>query len=128
MTFDAGRRPWLWALSEDALDISFAVQHGDDLKRRAVGPINNGVVGIAGQRPEPKRARCKVGAGMAAQGAFGKKGASVVNRLFDAAGGVLAVLRDVRPDVENIGFGKRRERVTAHRLGKRSCCQLSFIA
>ena len=75
----AGFRPLqLWALSQDALDIPFAVQHGDDLKRRCVGPINNGVVRIAGRRPEPKRAGCKVGAGMAAQGAFGKKGASRV--------------------------------------------------
>ena len=46
-------------------------------------------------------------------------------RLFYAVGGVLVVTGNVRPDVENIRFGKRRERINAHRLDKR---QPSFIA
>ncbi len=62
---------------------------------------------------------------MAAHGSLGNKRASVVNRLFYAVGGVFAVIGNVRPDVENIRFGKRRESITAHRLDER---QSSFIA
>jgi hypothetical protein len=62
---------------------------------------------------------------MAAHGRFGNKRTSVVNRLFYAVGGALVVTGNVRPDVKNICFGKRRERINAHRLDKR---QPSFIA
>ena len=62
---------------------------------------------------------------MAAHGRVGNKRASVVNRLLYAVGGVFAVIGNVRPDVENIRLGKRRESISAHRFDKR---QSSFIA
>jgi hypothetical protein len=43
-----------------------------------------------------------------ARRSFGKKGASIEDGLFYAIGGVLVVVRDVSPDVENIGFGETR--------------------
>jgi len=88
-------------------------------------PVHNGVVGVAGQRPETQRTSREVGTGMAAHGRFGNKHASVVNRLFYAVGGVFAVTGNVTPEVKNIRFGKRRESTNAHRLDKR---QSSFIA
>jgi len=113
------------ALFQDAPYIFFPVQNGDNLKWGRLWPLHNGVVGVAGQRPETQRTGCEVGTGMAAHGRFGNKRASVVNRLFYAVGGVFAVIGNVTPDVKNIRFGKRRESINAHRLDKR---QSSFIA
>jgi hypothetical protein len=62
---------------------------------------------------------------MAAQGTFGNQRAGVVNRLLDAVGGVFAVLPNVAPDVEYIGFGQRGESLGAHRWEER---QSSFMA
>ena len=76
---------------------------------RCPAGTHNRVIGIAGQRPETKRASCEIGSGMAAQGGFGNKCAGIINRLFHAVGGVFAVLRNIRADVENIGSCKRRE-------------------
>ena len=50
---------------------------------------------------------------------------SIVNRLFYAVGGVLIVIGNVRPDVENVGFRERRQNVGDHRLAAR---QSSFSA
>ena len=113
------------ALFEDALDISLSMHNSDDLKRGLLWPIHDDVIGISAQRPQTKGTDCKVGAGMAAHGSFGKKDPSIEDSLFYAIGSVLAVVRDVSPDVEDIGFGARRENITAHRLCKR---QLSFIS
>ena len=55
---------------------------------------------------------------MAAHGSFGNKGASVVNRLFYAVGSVFAVIGYVRPDVENIRFGKGRESIKRSSFGQ----------
>ena len=49
--------------------------------------------------------------------------ASIVSGLFHAIRGVFAITRNVGPDVEYIGLGKRCESVTAHRLGERPSCQ-----
>jgi hypothetical protein len=57
--------------------------------------------------PKTQRTRSKVGSGMATLRRFAEKESRVINRLLDAIGGVLAVLGDVRPNVENIGFGDR---------------------
>jgi hypothetical protein len=43
---------------------------------------------------------------MAAHGGLGNECAGIVDRLLNTVGGVFAVIRDVRPDVENIGFGE----------------------
>jgi hypothetical protein len=43
---------------------------------------------------------------MAAHGLFGNKRASVVNRLFYAVGGVLAVIGNVTPEVKNIRLAR----------------------
>jgi len=88
---------------------------------------NNGVVGISRQRPEAQSARRDVWARMAAQVSFGEKGASIVSRLFYAISGIFAIRGDLRPNVENVGFGKRRKRVTAHLLVERSSRQASFM-
>ncbi len=64
---------------------------------------------------------------MAAQMSFGKKGASIVNRLFDAISGIFAIRGDVRPNVENVSFRKWRKRIIAHLLGERSSRQTSFM-
>ena len=94
------------------------MQNGDNLKRRRFGPVNNGVVGVAGERPEPQRTAGEIGTGMAAHGSLSNKRAGIVDRLFDAAGGYfgigVVVTGDVGPDVENIGFRERRESVDAH--------------
>jgi hypothetical protein len=65
---------------------------------------------------------------MAAQRGFGHQRARVVNRLFHAVGGVNVVIRNVRPDIENVCFGERRESIRAHRLGERCCSQSPFNA
>jgi hypothetical protein len=62
---------------------------------------------------------------MAAHGSPGNKGARVIDCSFYAVGGVFAVIGNVTPDIKDIGFGKRRESISAHRLDKR---QSSFIA
>jgi hypothetical protein len=116
------------ALSKDAFDVSFPVQHSDNLEWRGFGSVDDGVVRIAGQRPETQGASCKIRSGMTAQRAVGKKLASVVNRLFYAVRGIFIVLGNVRPNVKNVSFGKRRKSVSAHCLEERSRCQLSFIA
>jgi hypothetical protein len=76
------------------------VQNSDNLKRRRLRAINDGVIGITGQGPETERTSCEVGAGMAAHGSFGNKPASVVNRLFYTVGRVFTVIGNVRPGVE----------------------------
>ena len=43
---------------------------------------------------------------MAAHGSLGNERAGVVNRLFYAVGGLLILVGNVRPDVENICFGQ----------------------
>jgi len=62
------------------------LKNGDDLKRGRLGPVNYGVVGIAAQCPETEWMRREVKPGVAAQRAFGEKGASIIDRLFYAVG------------------------------------------
>ena len=112
------------ALFQEASYISFPVENGDNLKGGRRWPVHNGVVRITGERPETQRTGGEVGTGMAARGGLGNQRASVINRLFYAVGGVFAVIGNVTPDVKNVGFGKRRESINAHRLDKR---QSSFI-
>src|SRR4051812_2469992 len=100
------------------------MQNSDNLKRCRLWPVDKAVIGVAGQCPETKGTGCKVGPGMAAHGRVGKEFASVENRLFHAVGGFLVVVCNVRPNIENIRFGKRRKSIAAHRLDKR---QSSFI-
>jgi hypothetical protein len=83
------------ALFENVLDISLSVHNSDDPKRGLLWPIHDDVVGVPAQRPETKRTGCEVGAGMAAHGSFGKKGASIEDGFFYAVGGILVVVRDV---------------------------------
>ena len=90
------------------------MQNGDNLKGRGFGAVNNSVVGITGERPETQRTAGEVGTGMAACGSLGDKGTGIVDRLFDAVSGFLAVVGDVGPDIENIGFGEGRESVGCH--------------
>src|SRR5208283_3919240 len=104
------------------------MEHRNNLKRDRLRPVNNGVVGIAGQCPEAQRTGSEVWTGMAAHRRVGEEGTSVVNCLFYAGSGVFAVLRDVRPDLEDVGFRKGRESVPAHRLAERSWRQESCMA
>ncbi len=60
-----------------------------------------------------------MGAEIAAHGSISKKRAGIVNRLFDAIGGGLIVLCNVRPNIKNIRSGERRKSVNAHCLDKR---------
>jgi hypothetical protein len=113
------------ALLQDAPYISFPVQNGDNLKWGRFWPIHNGVIGIAGQRPETKGTGGEVGPGVAAHGSLGSKRASVVDGAFYDVRCVFVVLGNVRPDVKKIRFGKRGESIGAHRLDKR---QASFMA
>ena len=101
------------------------MENGNDLKRGLLWPVDNGIIRIPGQCPETKRTACEVGAGMAAHGSLGNKRASVLDRSLYAVGGVFIVIGNVRPDIENIRFGKRRKNINAHRLDER---QSSFIA
>jgi hypothetical protein len=64
---------------------------------------------------------------MTAQGAFGDKRASVIDCLFNAVGYRFAVFRNLSPDIENIGFRKRRENIGGHRLGERPSRHFSFM-
>jgi hypothetical protein len=89
-----------WTLLQHAPYVSLPVQNGDNLEGSRIGPVNNGVVGITGKRPETQRAGCEVGARMATHGSVRNKGASVIDRLFYAVGGLLTVLRNVGPDVK----------------------------
>src|SRR5580698_9194863 len=91
----------------------------NDLNGGRLRAVDNGVIRIAGQRPETKRTSREAGSGMATQGRLGDKRASGIDRLFNAVGGVFVIIGDIRPDVENIGFGKRRESITGHRLAER---------
>jgi len=101
------------------------MQNRDDLKRRCLRAEHNGVVWIAGQRPETKGTACKVWSDVTAHGTFGNKGASVVDRSFYAVGGFFVVIGNVGPDIEYVRFGERRKNVSAHCLDKRHS---SFIA
>ncbi len=69
-------------------------------------PINDGVVGISAQRPEAQSTGREVGARVAAQISFREKAAGIVDRLFYPVSGLLAVGSDVRPDIEDVGFGE----------------------
>lgn len=82
------------------------MKHGDNLERSCFRPVNNGVVGISGQRPETQSTGGEIWARMAAQMSFGEKGASIVNRLFYAISGVFAIRGDIRPNVENVGLSQ----------------------
>lgn len=62
---------------------------------------------------------------MSARRLGGNEHASVINRLFHTVRGRFAVVGNIRPDTENIRFGKRREGIRDHLLDKR---QSSFIA
>ena len=104
---------------QDIPQISFPVQNGDNLKRRCLGPVNNGVVGITRKRPETQRSASEVGTGMPAHGSLGNKCTSVIDGLFHAVGGFLAVVGNVGPDLEDIAFGERRESIRAHRFDAR---------
>lgn len=104
------------------------MQDGNDLKRGRFWPVNNGVVGISAQCPEAERARREVGSGVAAQRAVSEERTSIIDRLFYTVGGVLAVLGNVRPNIENIRSSERRENVTTHPRGKRPSRQFFFIA
>lgn len=105
---------------QNALYISFSVQNGNNLNGRGPWPIHNGVVGITGERPETQQTACQVGARMAAHGSLRGKRTGFVDRLFDPVGSFLAVVGDVGPDIEDVGFSERRESVNAHRLGARA--------
>src|ERR1035441_2181212 len=112
-------------LFQDAADISLSMYHGNDLKRRCLWPVHNCIIRISGQRPETQGTVCEVGPGMASNGSFGNKSASVVDCLFYAVGGFFVGLGHERPEVEYICFGNRRKNIAAHLLVKR---QSSFIA
>ena len=90
------------------LSISFAVKNGDNLKWGRLWPIHDSVVGVARHRPEAQCTGCKIRQGVAAHGSLGDEEARIVNRLFYSVGGVFAVFRDIRPDVENVGIRKWR--------------------
>jgi hypothetical protein len=117
----ATQKQWAKSLArfQDTPYISLPVQNGDNLKGRGFGTVNNGVVGIASERPETQRTAGEVGTGVAACGSFGDKGTGIIERLLDAVGGLLAVVGDVGPDIENVGFGEGRESVGCHSLGAR---------
>ena len=87
-------------LFQNAQVSSFPVEDCDNPNGSRLGPVNDRVVGVAGQRPETKRAGCQIGTGVAAHRSFGNKRACVIDRLFHAVGGVLAVLGNVGPDVK----------------------------
>lgn len=92
---------------QGAPNISLSVDNGNDFKRGCLLPVHDGVIWIAGQRPETKRTSCEVRPGVATHRSLGDKGASIVDRLFYAIGGVFVVIGDVRPNIENIRFGER---------------------
>lgn len=59
---------------------------------------------------------------MAAPGCFSNKRASVVDRLLHAVGGVFVFIRNVTPDIKNIGLGKWG------RLAQSESLRLTFLA
>src|ERR1700732_3899398 len=97
----------LRALPQNPAEISFPVKNGDDLKSFRFGQVNDRVVGVTCKYPETERAIRKVPAQMAAQRRFRQKRARIVDRLFNMVGSINATFRDIRPDFENVSFGKR---------------------
>lgn len=81
----------LWPLTQNALEISFAVKDSDNLERRCAWPVYHGEIGIASERPKTKRSIRKVRPRVTTQRSIGDKFAGVVNGLFHAVGGVFAV-------------------------------------
>jgi hypothetical protein len=88
---------------QDAAQVSFPVQHSDDLERFGLWPVDNRVIRIADQSPKAQRTRRKIGAGMAAKVSLGEKSASIVDGLFYAISGIFAIVRDVGSNVEDVG-------------------------
>jgi hypothetical protein len=65
---------------------------------------------------------------MAAQRGLDNQRASVKDRSFYTVRGGLVVLGNIRPDVEDIGFGKRRENIRVHCLDKRHSVFIAWIS
>jgi len=65
---------------------------------------------------------------MPSHGSFGDKRAAVEDCFFYEVGGYFAVLGDVRPNVKDIRFGKRRKNIRAHRLDTRYSSFIAWIS
>jgi hypothetical protein len=65
---------------------------------------------------------------MAAQRAFSDKRTGIIYRLLHPVGGCFVTLGNVRPNLENVGPGERRQRVGAYLWSDRRSRQLRFIA
>src|ERR1017187_1978728 len=104
------------------------MKYGDNLEGYRLRPIHKGIAAIAGERPEEHRARCEMGAGMSAPGALCNQGAGFENRLFYTISGGFTIGGNVTPDVKYVGFGKRGQSVTAHRLDKRRSSFRAWIS
>jgi hypothetical protein len=106
----------LGTLPQDALQISLSMQYRDNLKGNRFRTVNDGVVGIASQRPKTERATRDVRAELAAVGSFGQEHTRVVNCLFHAVSNAHIVVCDVGPDLKNVTLGEGSKSVNAHRL------------
>jgi hypothetical protein len=101
------------------------MEDGDDLRWVGFCAVDNHVIWKPGNRPETEGTGREVGTDVSAKWMFGDKGTGIVDRSFDAVGGIFAVPGNAGPDGEEIGPGQGSENVEAHRLDER---QSSFIA
>jgi hypothetical protein len=101
---------------------SFSREEPRQPEGASFGPIDDGIVMVAYKRPEAQCSIRNVVAGMSEQRISGQRRAIIVDRLLNTVRGAHAISGDIRPNLENIRFGKASKSVAAHpgKLDERS--------
>ena len=86
-------------MAQNALDVPLAVKHAQDLERAGFRMVDNDVVGVTRQGPEPNWQLCEIGPDVALKRVPGKSFAGGKDRFLDSIGCCAVISCDKLPNV-----------------------------